>query len=156
HLTFQFRPIEYERGVWIFGEFPPFAAPVVREEDEATFIQTFQQHNPSRGPSALVRRGQGHSGWLKQLGVEGLLEPLLKLPNRIRFKLDAPQSGQSVVFAKISEGHERSLYPVAAEVTRLILNAEFETGVAKIEPPYVGCYGFVKFRRKSFRFCARS
>src|SRR5207245_4446482 len=88
-------------------------------------------------PALLSRRGQGHSGWLKQLGVEGLLEPLLKIPNRVRLQLDAPQSGQSVVFAKIGNGHERSLYPVAAEVTRLILSEEnrFRISDWAREPP---------------------
>ena len=38
-------------------------------------------------------------------GIAGLLDPLLKLVNRIGLQLDAAQSGQSVVFAKISEGH---------------------------------------------------
>src|SRR6476660_8666164 len=69
YLAFQIGPIKHQRRVWIFGQFPSFAALVIGEEDESAFIETFQQDNPRRKPALLIRGSQRHRCRLEQLGV---------------------------------------------------------------------------------------
>src|SRR6266478_1119150 len=116
-LSFQISPIEYQRRLGVFRQFLPFAAVVVREKNETSFINAFEQDDTCRWSARFVRSGQRHcrdicrlrAGGHKQrfikshkelsqpctaAGCARLLEPSFELCDRVGMQMVAPQYGQ--------------------------------------------------------------
>jgi hypothetical protein len=83
-------PVEEQRAARVRGQFAPLPASVARVEREASIVEAFGQHHPSRGPAVGCRRRERHGlGELDNLS--GFLVPALELAERIRIEIASPQ-----------------------------------------------------------------
>ena len=82
-LALEVNPGKEEGGARIGGEVLAFAAGVVGEKYKSAIIQILQQDSPARGLARSIRCGQGHGIGFWDSAFGGLVEPELKLGNRV-------------------------------------------------------------------------
>ena len=75
----QLRPEELQGGKRIAGQLPAFAAVVVAVPDNAARIKTLEQHHARAGPQIAAHGANRHGVGFIYFGLEGFVEPLLKL-----------------------------------------------------------------------------
>jgi len=99
HLAFHRDPRKQERGAGIDGEFAAFAAVVVSIKYEAAPIDALEENDA--GGWVAIGRGEGtdHGVGLGDFGGLGLLEPFVKLTERIAGQVLFEEPGERVVFA---------------------------------------------------------
>ena len=100
--TLQLYPVKLQRSKRIAGKFLAFAAVVVRVPDNPALVIPFDQHHPGAGAQIAAHRGHRHGIGLIHLGVDSLLQPLIKLLKRVAAGSFLIQLRALIAFAQIS------------------------------------------------------
>ena len=121
HHPFQLNPVKLQRGDGQVGQLLTLAAVVVGVPDQASCIDTFDEHDAGRRPAIAAHGGQGHGVGLGQLRAQGLFKPALKLQQRIGRRLVFVQLVSFVALAQCLNVHRASIEssePVAGLAAR--------------------------------------
>ena len=100
-LAVEGAPEHDEGDVGVSGDVVAFAAVVVGEEDEAAVFDAFEQHHAAGGAAVGGDGGQGHGVGQRQLGVDGVVDPLAGLFHRVRQQVRFGEAGGVVFLAYV-------------------------------------------------------
>ena len=119
--------------MWIVADLARLPTIKIGKENEAAHIYALQQHRANERAPVAPSGGEAHCGWLDNTGNAGVLQPVIKLCNRVGIKIFATQPTAAIVGAHLGNIHHKS-YLTPFDSHRLDLRCHNLVLTCKLDP----------------------